>query len=123
MIFTARMREVSETPRLQRSRPSQPLRGGSAIRIGERVTRAIERIYRVEARVGGAELSAQALDMAVDRAVVDEDIVAIGGVHQLVAALDHARAAGERLKDHEFGDGEPSRRSGPPVPTHYCGQP
>ena len=39
------------------------------------------------------ELLAQPLDVAVDGAVVDIDLVVIGGVHQRVAALHHAGAA------------------------------
>jgi len=41
--------------------------------------------------------------MAVDRAVVDIDVLAIGGVHQLVAVLDMARTLCERFEDQELG--------------------
>ena len=43
---------------------------------------------------------------AETRAVVDVDVLAVGGVHQLVAALDMAGAGRQRLQDEEFGDGE-----------------
>ena len=45
--------------------------------------------------------------MAVDSAVVQKDGLAIGGVHQLVAVLDHAGTRGKRLQDQEFSDCEP----------------
>ncbi len=41
--------------------------------------------------------------MAVDRAIVDKDVVVIGRVHQLVAGAHHAGAHGQRLEDEEFG--------------------
>ena len=44
--------------------------------------------------------------MAVDRAVVDIDVVVVGHVEQLVARLDDARPLGKRLEDQEFGDGQ-----------------
>src|SRR6478609_9729028 len=89
-MLTARIRVVSEKRLGQRheslrksARARSPLSG-----IGEAVAGAVERLDRSELRVDGAELAPQALDVAVDRAVVDEDIVGIGGIHQLVAALD-----------------------------------
>ena len=51
-----------------------------------------------------AELLAHALDMAVDGAVVDIDVLAIRRVDQLVAAFDHARPRGQRLDQQELGD-------------------
>ena len=38
------------------------------------------------------ELLAQPLDVAVDGAVVDIDLVVVGRIHQGVAAFHHARA-------------------------------
>ena len=49
--------------------------------------------------VRSLELLAQPLDMAVDCAVVDIDLIVVGGVHERVAALHHARAAGKRLQN------------------------
>src|SRR5262245_40811650 len=51
------------------------------------VADAVKRLHLGEFAVHHAELLAQALDMAVDGAVIDIDMLAIGGVHQLVAAL------------------------------------
>ena len=44
--------------------------------------------------------------MAVDGAVIDIDLLVIGGVHQCVAALDHAGALRQRMQDQEFRDPE-----------------
>src|SRR6516225_156969 len=72
----------------------------------EPITDAIERFDHVEVVVGPLELLAQPLDVAVDGAIVHVDLVVVGGIHQRVAALDHAGPAGERLQDQELGDRE-----------------
>ena len=54
--------------------------------------------------------------MAIDGAIVDEHVFVIGGVHQLIAAFDHAEALGERFEDQEFGDRERDRL---PAPGHF----
>src|SRR3954449_3448524 len=72
----------------------------------EAVADAVEGLDHVEGVVDDLELLAQALDVAVDGTVVDIDLVVIGRVHEGVAALDDARALGERLQDQELGDGE-----------------
>jgi hypothetical protein len=54
--------------------------------------------------IDSAELFPQALDVAVDGAIIHIDIVAVGGIHQLVAGFDEAGARGQRFEDHEFGD-------------------
>src|SRR3546814_13317811 len=64
-------------------------------------------------RIDGAEFTAQALDVAVDRAVVDVDVLAVGRIHQLVAALHHARAQRHGFEDQEFGDGQRHRLAVP----------
>src|SRR5215472_2315955 len=69
----------------------------------ETVADAIERLDHIEIVVALLEFLAQSLDVAVDRAVVDIDLIVVGGVHQRVAALDHAGAGRERLQDQEFG--------------------
>src|SRR5690606_37825334 len=68
------------------------------------VADAVERLELREVLIDLPELLAQALDVAVDGAVVDIDALAIGLVHQLVAVLDVAGADGERLKQQELGD-------------------
>src|SRR5919107_3443393 len=99
-MLTARMRWRSDSRRDQLSRRSL-----SSL-LGKAVSDAVERLDRVEVAVDLAELAPHALDVAVDGAVVDIDVVLIGDVHQLVARLDDAGPLGERLEDHELGDGE-----------------
>ena len=72
--------------------------------IGEAVARAVKRFDAIEGGIDQPELAPHPLDMAIDGAIIDEDIVGIGGVHQLVAAFDHAGANRQRFKDQEFGD-------------------
>src|SRR5687768_3858548 len=102
-MFTARMRVVSDQRADQTSGDSScsaMLASGlrASAFIGKAIPRAIEGCDRVEFGIDLAELAAQPLDVAVDRAVVDIDIVLIGGVHQLVAAAHDAGAAGERFE-------------------------
>src|SRR5262249_38669809 len=72
----------------------------------ESIADAIQRFDHIEVVVGPLELLAQSLDVAVDGAVIDVDLIVIGRVHQRVAALDHAGPARERLQDQELGDGQ-----------------
>src|SRR3954452_24097698 len=57
---------------------------------------AVGRLRQPDLVVADLELLAQPLDVAVDGAVVDIDLVVIGGVHQRVAALHHAGPGRER---------------------------
>src|SRR5215471_8343852 len=75
----------------------------------ESIADAVERFDHVELVVGTLELLAQPLDVAVDGAVVNVDLIVIGRVHQRVAALDHAGPARQRLQDQELGDRERDR--------------
>src|SRR4029077_15937074 len=84
---------------------------GSAIAVS--ITDAIEGFDLREIRVDGLELLAQPFDVAVDRPVVDIDVLAVSRIHQLVAVLDVPRAVGERFEDQELGHGELDRRATP----------
>src|SRR5580658_3055093 len=75
----------------------------------ETITDAVKCFDHLEVVVDGFEFFAQALDVAVDRAVIDIDLIVIGGVHQRVAAFHHAGPRGERLEDEELGHGESHR--------------
>src|SRR5579871_1997135 len=66
------------------------------------VTYSIESFDHIEGIFDLFELLSQSLDVAVDSAVVDVNLVVVGSVHQRVATLDHAGAGDERLKDQEF---------------------
>src|SRR5579872_4645866 len=61
----------------------------------------------VEALVGGLEFFPEPLDVAVDRSVIDIDLIVIGGVHEAVAAFDETRPLRECLKNQELCDREP----------------
>src|SRR6187401_1979697 len=56
----------------------------------EAVADTVQGLDHVEVVVGDLELLAQPLDVAVDGAIVDIDLVVIGCVHQRVAAFHHA---------------------------------
>src|SRR5690606_6418527 len=77
---------------------------------------AVEGLDHLEIVVHGLDLLARPFDVAVDGAVVHIDLVVIGGVHQRVARLDHARAQRQCLQDEEFGD-----RQGHPLPLPGAG--
>src|SRR5271163_3360499 len=70
---------------------------------------AVQRLDHIEVVVACLELLAQPLDVAVDGAVVDIDLIVISRVHQGVAALHHAGAARQRVQDQKLGDGERHR--------------
>src|SRR5204862_1070436 len=70
------------------------------------VTDAIECFDLSEFGIDGLELLAQALDVAIDRSVIDIDVLAIGGIHQLVAVFDVPRTLGQRFEDQELGHGQ-----------------
>src|SRR5580765_4548115 len=65
----------------------------------EAIADAVQRLDHLEIVVDHLELLAQPLDVAVDGAVVDIDLVVIGGVHQRVAAFHHPGPGRERLQD------------------------
>ena len=56
--------------------------------------------------------------MAVDRPVIDIDLVIIGRIHQVIAAFDITRTRGQGLQDQEFGDGQ--RWTGSPSQEQAC---
>src|SRR3954464_14207365 len=97
-MLTARIRWRSEIRRIQPCRPES-----CRSLLAKTVSDPIEGFDRTELAVDCAKLAAHALDVAVDGAIVDIDVVLIGDVHQLVARFDHAGPLGERLQDQEFG--------------------
>src|SRR5579862_5837317 len=81
-----------------RGTSSSPPRGRiikGASRFLETIADAIERLDHLKVVVHDLELLAQALDVAVDGAVVDIDLIVIGRVHERVAAFHHAGSGGE----------------------------
>src|SRR3569832_2041451 len=77
---------------------------GAAVLSGflETVSDPVESLDHLEFVVDDFELLAQPLDVAVDGAVVDINLVVVSSVHQRVAALADARARGERLQNEKF---------------------
>ena len=74
---------------------------------------AIEGFYLGKIDIDRFELLAQALDVAVDRTIIDIDVLAIGGVHQLVAVFDVSWTMRERFEDQELGHGKLDRFAPP----------
>src|SRR5712671_3696762 len=70
----------------------------------EAIADAVERLNHIEVVVALLEFFAQALDVTVDRASVDINLVVVSGGHEGVAALDDPGPGGERLQDQEFRD-------------------
>src|SRR5947208_10427259 len=88
---------------LRLNRPDHFSRRSASSLLVEPVSNAIERVDRIEGGVNGSELAPNALDVAVDGAVVDIDIVAIGDVEQLVAGFYDTRPLRQRFEYQEFG--------------------
>src|SRR5207244_1039017 len=65
----------------------------------ETVADAVQRLDHVEIVIGRLELLAQPLDVAVDGAVVDIDLIVVGRVHQRIAAFHDAGPARKCLQD------------------------
>ena len=70
-----------------------------AVSFRKSVADAVKRVDLVEIIVNGFEFFAQAFDVTVDGSIIDIDLIVIGGVHEGVAALNHAGTLGKRLKD------------------------
>src|SRR4051812_1010895 len=67
------------------------------------IAHAVDGFDRVEFRIDGRDLLADALDVRSDRAFVDDHVRV---AHQLPAALHVSRQARERMHDPELRDGE-----------------
>ena len=70
------------------------------------IANAIQRFNCREIIVHGPHFLAQALDVAVDGAVIDIDLLVIGHIHQLIAAFHEHGTLGKGLQQHEFGHGQ-----------------
>src|SRR6478672_10102117 len=76
---------------------------GCVSAVAVSITDAIEGFDLAKFGIDRLELLAQALDVAVDRAVIDVDMLAIGRVHQLIAVFDVPRTLRQRFEDQELG--------------------
>src|SRR5665213_1206739 len=85
--------------------PASAGRSGFAVAIPD----AIKGLDGVEGRIDFPELLAHPLDVAVDGAVIDIDLILVGGVHQVVAALHEARPLGQRLQQQKLGHRQANR--------------
>src|SRR5215203_6040508 len=99
-MLTARIRVVSDVRAAASGVPS------ALSFLGKAVSHAVEGLDRLELRIHLPEFTAEPFDMAVDRSVVDIDVVLVRGIHQLVARLDEAGTLRERLEDQEFRHGQ-----------------
>src|SRR5579859_3658979 len=115
--LTASMRRLSENCPKVRGRasslrtpcpPACPAVIGPAVASGffVSVTNAIEGLDMAEIVVDHLEFLPKPLDVAVDGAIVDVDVLTIGRIHQLVAVLDVAGPCGKRFQDQELGHRE-----------------
>ena len=79
------------------------LTGGQAISSSsdfpEAVSDTVKRIDHVEGIIDRRKLSTYSLDMAVDCAVVDVNVIVICRIHERVSTLDHTWTAHERLQN------------------------
>ena len=80
----------------------------------------VKRFDGIKIIINDLEFLAQTLDVAVDCAVINIDLVIIGSVHQRIAALDDAGPLGKSLQDQEFGH---RKGHGFAVPTCLNGDP
>src|SRR5512147_296353 len=87
-------------------RPDQVRARSTSSFFSKTVSDAIKGFYRIEFGVDATELAANSLDVTVDRAIVDIDVVLVCDVEQLVSRFHYARALGQSFEDQEFGDGE-----------------
>src|SRR5689334_14764838 len=61
-------------------------------------------LFRSEIVVNHLEFLAQPLDVAVDGAIVDVNLIVVSGIHQRIATLNHTGTGGQCLEDKKLGD-------------------
>src|SRR5579871_1810354 len=107
------MATAASYPRRRQPHPTPSRRRGQALTalsdFLETVTDAIKRLNHLEIVIDDLEFLAQPLDVAVDGAVIDIDLIVIRGIHQRIAAFHNARAGRQRLQDQELGHGQRHR--------------
>src|SRR5438309_11413295 len=79
------------------------------LRFAEPVSDSVKGFDHFEVVVDSLGLLAQSLDVAVDRAVIDIDLLIISRIHQRITAFYDTGALRQRMQDQEFGDGERHR--------------
>src|SRR5947208_12076270 len=77
------------------------------------ITDAIKGFDLTEFGIDRLELLAQTLDVAVDRAVIDADVLAVSRIHQLIAVFDVTRTLRQGFEDQKFGHGQLDRLVAP----------
>src|SRR5690606_220116 len=108
--LSARMKPPRRDPPKRKRRRA----GASSVSaLAVAVTDAIQGLDRVELGIDYPELLSHPFDVAVDGAVIDIDLIVVGGVHQAVAALHETGALGQGLKQQELGDGQLDRTAFP----------
>ena len=79
----------------------------------EAIAHAIKRFDAVKGLINLIELLAQPLDVAVNGAIIDIDLIVIGGIHQGIAAFDNAGALGKGLQNQKFSHSQNDRLAVP----------
>src|SRR5437879_2295308 len=89
--------------RIRRLSVAQGDRREPLLGVAVSISDAIKRFDLLELAVNLAELAADSLDVAVDRAVVDINRLAVRRIHQLLAILHVAGPLREGLQEKELG--------------------
>src|SRR5947208_13085034 len=88
-------------PRTDRGVSPQGAHGALKSSLFEAVADAVKGLDHLKIVVHHLELLAEPLDVAVDGAVVDIDLVVIGRIHQRITAFHHAGARRQGLQNQE----------------------
>src|SRR5258708_35134736 len=66
------------------------------------IAHPVKRLDGIELVVDRLEFLAQALDVRIDCAIIDIDLIVIGRIHEIIPALDEAGPLRQRLQDEEL---------------------
>ena len=72
----------------------------------EAIANTVHRLDHIKFGVAGRELQAQPFDVAVNVSFIHIQRIVVAHIHQCIAALHHAGAAGQRMQKQKFGRSE-----------------